>query len=109
MSLFDKPLPLAEQMKRHIKEGRNVGIFSARSEKWFSNLWVRLKIGKGVSFTKFRPKNDNTKDHELKERYLRECLDSYTLFQWSPRIVAYDDKKEIIDMYKQNDVEGVLV
>ena len=109
VSLFDKPLPLAEQMKRHIKEGRNVGIFSARSEKWYSNLWVRLKIGKGVSFTKFRPKNDNTADHELKERYLRECLDSYTLFQWSPRIVAYDDKKEIIDMYKQNDVEGVLV
>ena len=98
VSLFDKPLPLAQQMKREIKEGRNVGIFSARSEKWYSNLWVRLKIGKGVSFTKFRPKNDNTADHELKERYLKECLDSYTLFQWSPRIVAYDDKKEIIDM-----------
>ena len=109
VSLFDKPLPLAQQMKREIKEGRNVGIFSARSEKWYSNLWVRLKIGKGVSFTKFRPKNDNTADHELKERYLKECLDSYTLFQWSPRIVAYDDKKEIIDMYRQNDVEGVLV
>ena len=109
VSLFDKPLPLAKEMKDKIKQGLNVGIFSARSEKWFSNLWVRLKIGKGVSFTKFRPKNDNTADHELKERYLRECLDTYTLFQWSPRIVAYDDKKEIIDMYKQNDVEGVLV
>ena len=109
MSLFDKPLPLAKEMKDKIKQGLNVGIFSARSEKWFSNLWVRLKIGKGVSFTKFRPKNDNTADHELKERYLRECLDTYTLFQWSPRIVAYDDKKKIIDMYKQNDVEGVLV
>ena len=109
VSLFDKPLPLAKEMKDKIKQGLNVGIFSARSEKWFSNLWVRLKIGKGVSFTKFRPKNDNTADHELKERYLRECLDTYTLFQWSPRIVAYDDKKKIIDMYKQNDVEGVLV
>lgn len=109
VSLFDKPLPLLRDMKHNIKLGRKVGIFSARSEKWFSNLWVRLKIGKGVSFTKFRPKNDNTADHELKERYLKECLDSYTLFQWSPRIVAYDDKKEIIDMYKQNDVEGVLV
>lgn len=109
VSLFDKPLPLAKEMKDKIKQGLNVGIFSARSEKWFSNLWVRLKIGKGVSFTKFRPKNDNTADHELKERYLKECLDSYTLFQWSPRIVAYDDKKKIIDMYIQNDVEGILV
>lgn len=108
VSLFDKPLPLAKQMKKEIKQGLNVGIFSARSEKWFSNLWVRLKIGK-VSFVKFRPQNDNTADHELKERYLKECLDTYTLFQWSPRIVAYDDKKEIIDMYRQNDVEGVLV
>lgn len=108
VSLFDKPLPLAKEMKDKIKQGLNVGIFSARSEKWFSNLWVRLKIGK-VSFVKFRPQNDSTVDHELKERYLKECLDSYTLFQWSPRIVAYDDKKEIIDMYIQNDVEGILV
>ena len=108
VSLFDKPLPLAKQMKKEIKQGLNVGIFSARSEKWFSNLWVRLKIGK-VSFVKFRPHNDNTVDHELKERYLKECLDTYTLFQWSPRIVAYDDKEEIIDMYRQNDVEGILV
>ena len=108
VSLFDKPLPLAKEMKDKIKQGLNVGIFSARSEKWFSNLWVRLKIGK-VSFVKFRPQNDNTVDHELKERYLKECLDSYTLFQWSPRIVAYDDKEEIIDMYIQNDVEGILV
>lgn len=108
VSLFDKPLPLAKQMQKEIKQGLNVGIFSARSEKWFSNLWVRLKIGK-VSFVKFRPHNDNTVDHELKERYLKECLDTYTLFQWSPRIVAYDDKEEIIEMYRQNDVEGILV
>ena len=72
VSLFDKPLPLAKEMKDKIKQGLNVGIFSARSEKWFSNLWVRLKIGK-VSFVKFRPQNDNTVDHELKERYLN-CL-----------------------------------
>ena len=108
VSLFDKPLPLAKEMKDKIKQGLNVGIFSARSRKWWSDLWVRLKIGK-VSFVKFRPHNDNTVDHELKERYLKECLDTYTLFQWSPRIVAYDDKEEIIDMYIQNDVEGILV
>lgn len=108
VSLFDKPLPLAEQMKREIKEGLNVGIFSARSEKWFSGLWVRLKIGK-VKFVKFRPTSDNTPDHVLKERYLRECLDEYSFFQWSPRIMAWDDKQEIISMYKQNDVEGYLV
>ena len=108
VSLFDKPLPLAKEMKDKIKQGLNVGIFSARSRKWWSDLWVRLKIGK-VSFVKFRPHNDNTIDHELKERYLKECLDTYTLFQWSPRIVAYDDKEEIIEMYIQNDVEGILV
>jgi len=108
VSLFDKPLPLAQQMKDDIKWGLKVGIFSARSEKWYSNLWVRLKIGK-VSFAKFRPAKDETVDHELKERYLKECLDTHQFFQWSPRIIAYDDKEEIIEMYKQNDVEGVLV
>lgn len=108
VSLFDKPLPLAREMKDKIKQGLHVGIFSARSEKWFSNLWVRLKIGK-VAFAKFRPQRDDTTDHELKERYLQECLDTYTIFQWSPRIMAWDDKKEIIDMYRQNDVEGYLV
>ena len=108
VSLFDKPLPLAQQMKDDIKWGLKVGIFSARSEKWYSNLWVSLKIGK-VSFAKFRPAKDETVDHELKERYLKECLDTHQFFQWSPRIIAYDDKEEIIEMYKQNDVEGVLV
>ena len=108
VSLFDRPLPLAQEMKDNLKEGLNVGIFSARSEKWYSLLWVRLKIGK-VKFAKFRPKNDNSKDHELKERYLKECLETHQFFQWSPRIVAYDDKQEIIDMYQQNDIEGYLV
>jgi len=108
VSLFDKPLPLAREMKEKIKQGLHVGIFSARSKKWYSNLWVRLKIGK-VSFIKFRPQRDDTADHELKERYLQECLETHQFFQWSPRIIAYDDKEEIIEMYKQNDVEGVLV
>jgi len=108
VSLFDKPLPLAKEMKDKIKQGLHVGIFSARSQKWFSNLWVRLKIGK-VSFIKFRPQRDDTADHELKERYLQECLDTHQFFQWSPRIIAWDDKEEIIEMYRQNDVEGVLV
>ena len=43
VSLFDKPLPLAKEMKDKMKQGLHVGIFSARSKKWFSNLWVRLK------------------------------------------------------------------
>lgn len=108
VSLFDKPLPLLRDMKHHIKLGRKVGIFSARSEKWYSALWVRLKIGK-VEFLKFRPKNDNTKDDELKERYLQECLHEHSFFAYAPRIVAWDDREDIIKMYKQNDVEGFLV
>ena len=95
-------------MKHHMKLGRKVGIFSARAKKWYSALWVRLKIGK-VEFLKFRPKNDNTADAELKERYLQECLHEHSFFSFAPRIVAWDDKKDIIKMYEQNDVEGYLV
>ena len=107
VSLFDKPLPLAKKMKRLLKEGKKVGIYTARQNRWFSPLWVRLKIGKGVAFTKFRPKHDSSIDHELKERYLKECIHSYDYFNFA-RIVAYDDNAEIISMYKQNDIEGIL-
>jgi len=105
VSLFDRPLPLAKKMKRFIREGKKVGIYTARQYRWFSKLWIRLKIGK-VSFIKFRPKGDNTIDHELKERYLRECIHSYDYFNFA-HIVAYDDNAEIIKMYHQNDIEGI--
>ena len=108
VSLFDKPLPLLTDMQKHIKLGRKVGIFSARSIKWYTPLWVRLKIGK-VEFLKFRPKNDNTKDDDLKERYLQECCNEHSFFAYASRIVAWDDRADIIKMYKQNDVEGFLV
>lgn len=105
VSLFDRPLPLAKKMKRFIREGKKVGIYTARQYRWFSKLWIRLKIGK-VSFIKFRPKGDNTIDHELKERYLKECIHSYDYFNFA-HIVAYDDNAEIIKMYHQNDIEGI--
>tara|TARA_B100000900_G_scaffold357366_1_gene327649 strand:+ start:60 stop:674 length:615 start_codon:yes stop_codon:yes gene_type:complete len=105
VSLFDRPLPLAKKMKRFIREGKKVGIYTARQYRWFSKLWIRLKIGK-VSFIKFRPKGDNTIDHELKERYLKECIHTYDYFTFA-HIVAYDDNAEIIKMYHQNDIEGI--
>jgi len=105
VSLFDRPLPLAKKMKRFIKEGKKVGIYTARQYRWFSKLWIWLKIGK-VSFIKFRPKGDNTIDHELKERYLKECIHSYDYFNFA-HIVAYDDNADIIKMYHQNDIEGI--
>ena len=105
VSLFDRPLPLAKKMKRFIREGKKVGIYTARQYRWFSKLWIRLKIGK-VSFIKFRPKGDNTIDHELKERYLKECIHSYDYFNFA-HIVAYDDNADIIKMYHQNDIEGI--
>ena len=105
VSLFDRPLPLAKKMKRFIREGKRVGIYTARQYRWFSKLWIRLKIGK-VAFIKFRPKGDNTIDHELKERYLKECIHSYDYFNFA-HIVAYDDNADIIKMYHQNDIEGI--
>jgi hypothetical protein len=40
---------------------------------------------------------------------LQECLHEHSFFAFAPRIVAWDDREDIIKMYKQNDVEGFLV
>ena len=107
VSLFDKPLPLAKEMKERLARGQKVGIYTARQYRWFSYLWCYLKIGKGLSFVKFRPKNDKTADVELKERYLKECLFEYDYFN-SSHIVAYDDNEDILSMYRQNEIECYL-
>lgn len=107
VSLFDRPLPLAEEMKFHLANGEKVGIYTAREFRWFSYLWCRIKIGKGLTFVKFRPKNDKTSDHELKERYLKECLFKYDFFN-TAEIVAFDDNELILSMYRQNDIQGYL-
>ena len=104
MSLFDQPLPLANEMKERLARGQKVGVYTARQYRWFSYLWCYLKIGKGLSFVKFRPKNDKTADVELKERYLKECLFEYDYFN-SSHIVAYDDNEDILSMYRQNEIE----
>jgi hypothetical protein len=107
VSLFDQPLPLANEMKERLARGQKVGIYTARQYRWFSYLWCYLKIGKGLSFVKFRPKNDKTADVELKERYLKECLFEYDYFN-SSHIVAYDDNEDILSMYRQNEIECYL-
>ena len=104
VSLFDQPLPLANEMKERLARGQKVGVYTARQYRWFSYLWCYLKIGKGLSFVKFRPKNDKTADVELKERYLKECLFEYDYFN-SSHIVAYDDNEDILSMYRQNEIE----
>ena len=107
VSLFDQPLPLAKEMKERLARGQKVGVYTARQYRWFSYLWCYLKIGKGLSFVKFRPKNDKTADVELKERYLKECLFEYDYFN-SSHIVAYDDNEDILSMYRQNEIECYL-
>ena len=104
VSLFDQPLPLANEMKERLARGQKVGVYTARQYRWFSYLWCYLKIGKGLSFVKFRPKNDKTADVELKERYLKECLFEYDYFN-SSHIVAYDDNEDLLSMYRQNEIE----
>ena len=107
VSLFDQPLPLANEMKDRLARGCKVGVYTARQYRWFSYLWCYLKIGKGLSFVKFRPKNDKTTDVELKERYLKECLFEYDFFN-TAKIVAYDDNVDILSMYRQNEIECYL-
>ena len=107
VSLFDQPLPLAKELKERLARGQKVGVYTARQYRWFSYLWCYLKIGKGLSFVKFRPKNDKTTDVELKERYLKECLFEYDYFN-SSHIVAYDDNEDILSMYRQNEIECYL-
>tara|TARA_Y100001938_G_C8075266_1_gene425634 strand:+ start:569 stop:1159 length:591 start_codon:yes stop_codon:yes gene_type:complete len=104
VSLFDQPLPLAKELKERLANGQKVGVYTARQYRWFSYLWCYLKIGKGLSFVKFRPKNDKTADVELKERYLKECLFKYDYFSFAD-IVAYDDNEDILSMYRQNEIE----
>ena len=104
VSLFDQPLPLAKELKERLARGQKVGVYTARQYRWFSYLWCYLKIGKGLSFVKFRPKNDKTTDVELKERYLKECLFEYDYFN-TAKIVAYDDNEDILSMYRQNEIE----
>lgn len=104
-SAFDTPGNL--QLLKN-KQAEDVFIFTAMPERYrvLRELWFNSKRI-GINHIFMRANGDHRKSVEVKRDMLRELLEGG--ISRSSILAAYDDRKDVVDMYVEEHVNGKLL
>ena len=97
---LDTPIPHALDLLHSLsKAGHRIELWTARREEQreATRLWLEKRgVGSCYQVLKMKPHGDPVRDHDLKERWLKEL-------DWPPDLV-FEDRQRVVDMWRRNGV-----
>jgi len=97
-----------QDLVRNLPEGTQIVVFTARPDFYapITQEWLE-RNGVDYAAMLMRPTDDHTHSVDLKRRQLRKF---FAMMGTKPSDVlcAYDDRKDVVQMYRDHGVKGVL-